>query len=444
MTLFEGTKLNFDLNHLIELSQHRSGYTRELAVKRLENLNDPKAIPALIERMNDWVLQVRQAAKKAFLNLLVPECTAELVSALPQIYHLKSCKRLKSTPIIKAVETFFSKKADRKLLESGILHKRCNIAILCTKIIITYKIFPASQIVHLCQQSKHNIVRLKAAELLQRISSPLNVRLISAALNDKFTPVRKKAIQLILDKGDTEYAVSVAKNSLTDHSSTVRMLAVNYLKKTSFNVEGYYLSSIDNATVPKLKCALWAIGFLSLKSYNNKIALYLDSEFPSIRKQPLRSLYQLDEENIKQILIERLKDNSLGVRQAAVRLLAQISYLLDYKDFQGGFKQVSNKGSYSSLLRVGRNMNKWDRITLLLALASNIKQSQKTESTYLEKEISIWYKNFNRSGVQPTSQQLASIKDNLVEAKVYLFHHEINSIYSVLIHTFKTYHIKHN
>ena len=50
---------------LIELCRHWSGYEREAAVRALAKRGNVAALPALLERANDWVPQVRAAAAEA-------------------------------------------------------------------------------------------------------------------------------------------------------------------------------------------------------------------------------------------------------------------------------------------------------------------------------------------------------------------------------------------
>ncbi len=58
-----------NLSDLIRLLEHPNGFKRENAIRRIGMLQDPIAIPNLLIRVNDWVPQVRDAAKEAILRI---------------------------------------------------------------------------------------------------------------------------------------------------------------------------------------------------------------------------------------------------------------------------------------------------------------------------------------------------------------------------------------
>src|ERR1041385_4525609 len=78
---------------LLAMSSHASGFKRENAVRRLGMLGNPLALPYLIERANDWVPQVRAAARDALSKLLTAENAEAYVTALPELMHLQTCLR---------------------------------------------------------------------------------------------------------------------------------------------------------------------------------------------------------------------------------------------------------------------------------------------------------------------------------------------------------------
>lgn len=81
------------LDDLILMAEHWNGFKRENAVRRLGMLGNPVAIPKLIVRVNDWVPQVREAARKALLMLMTPKNAKAFAESLPDLFHLRTCGR---------------------------------------------------------------------------------------------------------------------------------------------------------------------------------------------------------------------------------------------------------------------------------------------------------------------------------------------------------------
>src|SRR5690348_1741050 len=94
------------LEDLLATSSHGSGFKRENAVRRLGMLGNPIAIPYLIERVNDWVPQVREAARSALSRLIRAGNGEAFVESLPAIMHLQTCTRDDHTELMQAVEDF--------------------------------------------------------------------------------------------------------------------------------------------------------------------------------------------------------------------------------------------------------------------------------------------------------------------------------------------------
>jgi hypothetical protein len=97
------------LDDLLLMAEHWNGFKRENAVRRLGMLGNPIAIPKLVVRVNDWVPQVREAARKALLKLMTPKNAKAFAECLPDIFHLKTCGRDNHTQFIAEVQTYLLK-----------------------------------------------------------------------------------------------------------------------------------------------------------------------------------------------------------------------------------------------------------------------------------------------------------------------------------------------
>ena len=78
----------------IELSTHYNGFVREVAVRALSRDCSPQALVALIERLNDWVPQIRDLALSGLNNYLNPAQAPALLYALESIMALAARQRV--------------------------------------------------------------------------------------------------------------------------------------------------------------------------------------------------------------------------------------------------------------------------------------------------------------------------------------------------------------
>jgi len=99
------------LDDLVAMSSHASGFRRENAVRRLGMLGNSLAIPHLIVRANDWVPEVRSAAREALSNLPRTGNGEAFVASLPAIMHLQTCTRDDHSRLLRAepVEQIYSR-----------------------------------------------------------------------------------------------------------------------------------------------------------------------------------------------------------------------------------------------------------------------------------------------------------------------------------------------
>ncbi|VVP52300.1 hypothetical protein PS880_05436 [Pseudomonas fluorescens] len=66
----------------VELSTHYNGFIREVAVRTLYSQPSPQALVALIDRLNDWVTQIRDLAAAGLKHYLSPSEAQALLFAL--------------------------------------------------------------------------------------------------------------------------------------------------------------------------------------------------------------------------------------------------------------------------------------------------------------------------------------------------------------------------
>ncbi|NHZ91257.1 hypothetical protein F2P45_19880 [Massilia sp. CCM 8733] len=80
------------------------GLIREAAVRECGTLSDPRILPLLIPRLNDWVPQVRDGAREAMLSLVERVPTSASLAILARVRHLLNAGRTDHRPWVDAYE----------------------------------------------------------------------------------------------------------------------------------------------------------------------------------------------------------------------------------------------------------------------------------------------------------------------------------------------------
>ena len=100
-------QVHFTVEQSVELlaigSLNSNGYIRQSAVEKLAMISHPRAIQFLVYRLADWVLHVREAAKKGIENYLTPEHLEGLIQNLPLFEWIKQVERVNLKEIHRVV-----------------------------------------------------------------------------------------------------------------------------------------------------------------------------------------------------------------------------------------------------------------------------------------------------------------------------------------------------
>lgn len=106
---------------LLELSAHPNGYLREAILHDFALHPHPAQLPAIVARLNDWVEQVRLAARLALRAHFKRACVPALLDQMPRLRHLYHCQRQPHRWLVIEVEEFLLKPAHKNLICAALL-----------------------------------------------------------------------------------------------------------------------------------------------------------------------------------------------------------------------------------------------------------------------------------------------------------------------------------
>lgn len=413
------------LDDILLMSEHWNGYKRENAVRRLGMLGNPLAIPNLIIRSNDWVPQVRIAAKEALSKLAISKNIEAFIKALPELYHLKNCSRDSHDNLISSIEEYMLSNKNIIYLINGLHDENPFVARACISLIIENNLMEEVQIVRVGLAHPDLIVRVKVSHLLKGLTKEVQTLALNIAINDRFMPIRREAFLILIQIGIDN---GLVKELLFDRHSSVREIAIKYLVNQNIDVRIIYQESISSSRVSAICCGIWGLGQCKNSEDVLFVKSFLTNPSPSVRKQSLNTLVMLMDEEANNVIENSLSDESPAVCKEAARLSRKNGVNFTAARLLEIINGSEYKHTFSSCIGISKRMNKWDRLIFLFSLLDTKYLNKLIEKQQIQLALRQWDIDYNRSSSQPTKSQLDVLGCKVNEYYKILSSYEYRSI----------------
>lgn len=391
-------KQTFD--DLLRLSADRDGRKRENAVRRLGMLGDPMALPYLIERANDWVPQVRQAAYDAILNLCRPGNAPAFIDQLVDLTHLENCRRADHRGLLGQIKEFLLNQDNHPVLIQGMDHNNPFIAKTICKLVIERKLLQPYELVKRCLMHQDVIVRSMASENLRILDTESFGLAIDQALSDRYMPVRREAFQQLIARNRLS-ALSRARDFLLDRHVAIREIAVHQLLKEGYDVKLHYDEAMSSAkTVRKIESVLWGWTALNCSDRINRIKPFTTHVSPWLRRCALQAMAKLISGDSRDYLLRAITDDAGSVCREAVRLINKLRIDVSTEELI----RITNTNTQFHVLigccNIASMGNKWERLKAVLGFMNGNRPQE--QLSFLNIQLRDWNVLFNRSAAQPS------------------------------------------
>lgn len=385
---------------IIFASFNPNGFIREKAVMMMKDYDN--TLPFIILRQNDWVIQVRQAASKAFNEKMQRLNKGELLLALPFAEKLKWCSRGSHGEYTRLFFEKLTSEEHQEELKSGLLSSNVRTRRICINALFESPCTDISMAIKHLEQEPDPFLR----SMLFTKLSHLRTQIDSAArtlLRDKFPTNRRLALQYLYE-AKAKDILNISNTLLLDRNASVRMLARNILqeKNNSFVFPSFYIKALENNTV----AAIAGLGETGHTIDAQHIESYISDNRIAVVRAALVSLMRLDSEKYKAIILEMLKDKRIGVVKTAQQLI--LKYQIHDYDF---IKKILIDTPYEytkiKCTAILFSASKWNSLIFMLeAISCDSENVRCLAYQAIEK----WIFTFNRSYVQVSLQQKESIK----------------------------------
>jgi HEAT repeat protein len=396
---------------LLESMKSISGYVRERAVRMLAGHEDIRALPALIERANDWVPQVRDAAAGAIGRLLVSANAAAFVDALPAIMALRKGRRADHSALIGAVERFLLDRCSADAVMAGLRGARTDIAWFCVPVAAGNPGLDLSTVVRAVLACPDARVRARAVSLLERLDIATRAELVTLALRDPCPPLRRAALRLRLgENGDAEIDAAL----LFDRHASVRRLVAERLQRRGVDVPAAYRQAAGTEASPHRRAiAIAALGDCGKADDVPLLSAALNDALPSLRRSALAAYVRVSGARARDVLVAALGDPSPAVAKTAAQLCRRLALPPTVRELMPLIeKKQMDERRIRQFVSASFHADKWERLTLLLAVRRQPVIAEKLSRT-LENE---WQMRFNRSFSVASADQRERLRDELARA----------------------------
>ncbi len=402
--------MNLTLEDLAILSTSYNGYEREKAIALLDELKDPRALPLLLERLNDWVPAVKLRAETALFSLLVSSNAAYYVRLLPDFFHLKKRRRYDHNLLIEKIIIFLLREENRIHLINSIMAKNQKLAFIALRLCLQHKLLPIASLISLALKSK-NIASIKdALPLIDQLSDKEFENLLNELIQQKFTPIIVKTIRR-LESVSPGMITEIAAPLIFSKNQELRKLGRLHLALADIDAVIIYGNALvdPKSSLSKVNIALIeSVELLKLDAMNI-LRDHTKHHSANIRRTALQQIAKLLGDEAKSFLWEGLLDEYSTVKNESARLCIKCGVNFTPKELIGLYEQQSNQFLLNPILRLAKKNGKWPRLSVLLHILPKFPGNPEGLKQ-INSEIHQWNHSYNAGSAQPSNEDIAELE----------------------------------
>ncbi|MBK5400786.1 PBS lyase [Pseudomonas sp. TH39(2020)] len=366
----------------IALTIHYNGFIREVAIRALRDQPSPEALVALIERLNDWVPQIRDLATESLNHYLSPSHVQALLFALEPLMALASRHRADHGPTLRAVRNTLQATEVHSDVYANFLARQGSAARYLFKLLLE-KDIDKQTLLRDALAHRELTVRVAGVAACQALPDAQALQLLREALPRPGAKVRVCVMRALLPLLENPQPLLCA--ALLDDSRSIRSLARWVAPKHDIDARAILAGRLTEA-FPKAKRGwLGILGLaaeLDVELEQRWLMAAARSNYPTVRQAAMGQL----SEGQSVELFAALDDPSDTVFLAAVAQLNKQSWAslhtgLDAK-LDRDWHELSDKRRHALM----RLRPKWQQVAYLLARLT----TEPTVQVFWAKKVNLW------------------------------------------------------
>lgn len=385
---------------------HTSGYVREAALKRAAETTWPEVLPGIIVRINDWVPQVRAAARDAFRGYIKAGQFNAIIAALPELFALRGCRRENHAAFVDEVEAWLRGNMNAADLPGRVPGAEPKLARALFDFCQRMQLANSKELIRFGLRSRDVVTKRKAVRQITQLPANERQPFIDSLLKSRSGWQRLEGLRLL----DDAAAKEAGRKHLLDAYTPLREWCERRSGLTPDDLKRLRRDALKNKTLSAAQTAVAIRLCGAAKDLGSEadIRPYLDDDRAICRAAALLALSRLAPEKYESEIRGALPDSSGHVGRAAVQAALEMGLAVSPEQYAAYAVRVDKWPAAKRLLSFAAARNKWDHLGLALEFHARKKITDETAD-----EFPLWVTNFNRSATNATPAQLAWIRKNL-------------------------------
>ncbi len=346
-------------------ARHYNGHVREAALVRCVALNQPALLPIVASRLNDWVHQVRDAAR-AGIMAMAPACApADLLGILPAVQHLRDARRTDHADWVAGFEAMLAARLTASDIAAGIASPEIAVSRAAFQLARNCRLVDHHDLIALAIDRRGDIVLAQAARALIE-AAPLSERKTwyATLANSHFLLLRVASLRARLEE-PSDAARALAFATLGDRAASMRDVAERHLRSRDVDLRNWYRGLLlDAATPARMVCI--ALGALRHQDDIALVATFTREPVPAVRAAALAAWLRLAPGSKDEIALQALRDTAPALRRFAMTIVRKHRA---YIPFEQASAILTGPGDEKHLLGFAK-MEQWRWLETLVQLAS--------------------------------------------------------------------------
>ena len=400
------------------LSFHPSGYVREAAVKRLAVQDDGSEVPYLLLRLNDWVPEVREAARLAVLGLLRNGPVAVFTRNFSLVDRAIRMQRAGDSSVTDLLTAVLATDAGHAAVLSAIESGTRQAARAVVRFVIDRVPSGIPVVVRAGVKAKDPLIRMWAtAHVVQAIPRQEALPMLQRLTTDASPAVRRQSLTALAQSFPDEAQASFQR-AVLDGSASVRELARFSLRDRAMDFRAIYEKAMStSATTRQLATAITGLAEVGSAADAETAAPYLEHASATVRRAALRCVMKLSGDVFTGRALDLLQDPSRPVSAAARDGLRSQVATVGRSSLEEVITRAPHRHARINALHLVPALAKWQSIPCLLRTV--VVEDQELASL-AQKYVRDWTRHYNRSQTVPSPREIAELDSALPAAEAVL------------------------
>jgi hypothetical protein len=377
---------------------HYSGYVREAAIARAIDLGGSSCLELIIERVNDWVPEVRNIARQGLLALLVTVPSEHFVSLLPKIRSLAAATRTDHRSWLLEFEQQLVQVGGATAIIAAMAGADFRLRRAAYLVALDHELLPITELATIGLKSGDIMVARRAVTLLGRIPRQERALYTAIAAASPFGPVRHAAFMHVAENESGADIEPLLWPPIFDAQTSLRSAAAKLLHDRGLDVISHCVATLESGKLSgtQTRAALSLLVERRAPDVGARLAQFANDRRSDIRAHAMALQVRISPSLKDEIALRALFDPIRRVRKLGARLCALGAFV----PFEEIKTLLVERGDCHAAMAVCAR-NEWDSlacIALIAALGLSSGHDDQTLSDALKK----WISNPRSSWTKPS------------------------------------------